>query len=80
MGGQAADVPLELSTKMLPSVTVLGSSALLKVMVTVRPLTAVLVIVGAVTSARVKVIGLGADQVLAVLRRRRPARWSGSGP
>ena len=52
---------------MLPSVTVPGSSALLKVMVTVRPLTVVLVTTGAVVSARVKVIGAGGDEVLAVL-------------
>ena len=57
LGGQAPTAPLALRTMMLPSVTVLGSSALLNVIVTVRPLTAVLVTIGAVTSARVNEIG-----------------------
>ena len=46
------------------SVTVDGSSALLNVIVTVRPLTVVAVIVGAVTSARVNVIGPEATRSL----------------
>src|SRR5690349_18692137 len=49
--------PLPRSTAMLLSVTVAGSSALSNWMMTVRPLSAVLTIRGAVTSASVKLIG-----------------------
>ena len=51
--------------------TVEGSSALLNVIDTVRPLNVVPVIVGAVVSARVNLIVPAGDQVLAVFRHDR---------
>ena len=49
---------------MLPRVTVLGSSALLNWIVTIRPLTVVLTISGDVTSASVNLIGPEATRSL----------------
>ena len=63
---------------MLPSVTVIGSSALLNWIVTVRPLTVVLMIVGAVVSASVNEIGPDATRSLPSSRDDR-VRRSGSG-